>query len=198
MNQNRKLTGKELINIGIYTAILFVLSFAAMLTSIIPALWIILPGTTALFTAIPFALMNLKVRKPLAIIIMGAIVALLYFVSGQFTVLLLITFAAGCLISELVRFLFHYKDSMLSLTISFAAFSYGMAGSPLPIWIYEEAFFRQIAENGMSEEYIAALQNFTSLPALIIMLVSPVIGAVLGMQITKLIFRKHFKRAGII
>ena len=92
MKQEMKLTGKDLINIGIYTAILFVLNFVAMFAGIVPFLWTILPGTAALLTAIPFAMMNLKVKKPGAIPIMGAIVALIYFVTGQFTVLLLITF----------------------------------------------------------------------------------------------------------
>jgi len=45
MNQNRKLTGKDVIAIGIYSAIYFVLNFAAMMTGLIPLLWILLPGT---------------------------------------------------------------------------------------------------------------------------------------------------------
>ena len=45
MNQNRKLTGKDVIAIGIYSAIYFVLNFMAMMTGLIPLLWILLPGT---------------------------------------------------------------------------------------------------------------------------------------------------------
>lgn len=198
MNKEMKLTGKDLINIGIYTAILFVLNFLAMFTGIVPTLWIVLPGTTGILTAIPFALMNLKVRKPGAILIMGLVVALLYFLSGQFTVLLLATFVAGCLVAEIVRFAFRYKDTFISLIISFVAFCYGMIGSPLPIWLYGDSFFAQIAENGMTQEYIKTLQNYTSFNALIVMLISPIVGGILGMLISKLLFKKHLKKAGIV
>lgn len=193
-----KLTGKDLINIGIYTAILFVLNFLAMFTGIVPTLWIVLPGTTGILTAIPFTLMNLKVRKPGAILIMGLVVALLYFLSGQFTVLLLATFVAGCLVAEIVRFAFRYKDTFISLIISFVAFCYGMIGSPLPIWLYGDSFFAQIAENGMTQEYIKTLRNYTSFNALIVMLISPIVGGILGMLISKLLFKKHLKKAGIV
>ncbi|VUX11579.1 MptD family putative ECF transporter S component [Dorea formicigenerans] len=198
MNKEMKLTGKDLINIGIYTAILFVLNFLAMFTGIVPTLWIVLPGTTGILTAIPFTLMNLKVRKPGAILIMGLVVALLYFLSGQFTVLLLATFVAGCLVAEIVRFAFRYKDTFISLIISFVAFCYGMIGSPLPIWLYGDSFFAQIAENGMTQEYIKTLQNYTSFNALIVMLISPIVGGILGMLISKLLFKKHLKKAGIV
>ena len=43
MNQNRKLTGKDVIAIGIYSAIYFVLNFMAMVTGLIPLLWIYFP-----------------------------------------------------------------------------------------------------------------------------------------------------------
>lgn len=198
MNKEMKLTGKDLINIGIYTAILFVLNFLAMFTGIVPTLWIVLPGTTGILTAIPFTLMNLKVRKPGAILIMGLVVALLYFLSGQFTVLLLATFVAGCLVAEIVRFAFRYKDTFISLIISFVAFCYGMIGSPLPIWLYGDSFFAQIAENGMTQEYIKTLRNYTSFNALIVMLISPIVGGILGMLISKLLFKKHLKKAGIV
>ena len=198
MKAEMKLNGKDLINIGIFTAILFVLNFVAMFTGIIPALWIVLPGTAGIMTAIPFSLMNLKVRKPGAVLIMGAVVALLYFVTGQFTVLLLITFAIGCVLAELVRFLFHYQDTFLSLTLSFIAFCFGMVGSPLPIWLYGDSFFEQIAANGMTQDYVTALSNYTSVGHLMIMLISPIVGGTLGMLLAKMLFKKHFKKAGVV
>ena len=198
MKEEMKLTGKDLVNIGIYTAILFVLNFVAMFTGIVPILWIVLPGTTGILTAIPFALMNLKVKKPGAVLIMGAVVALLYFVTGQFTVLLLITFAIGCVVAELVRCLFHYRDTFTSLTISFIAFCFGMVGSPLPIWLYGDSFFEQIVANGMTQDYVTSLKNYTSVGHLVIMLISPIVGGVLGMVLANRLFRKHFKKAGVV
>lgn len=79
----KKLTGRDLITIGIFSAIYFVLNLAAMITGFVPVLWLLLPGVAGILTGIPFMLMESKVRKPGAILIMGAIIALLYFVTGQ-------------------------------------------------------------------------------------------------------------------
>ena len=97
MEESRKLSGRDLITIGIFSAIYFVLNLAAMFTGFVPVLWLLLPGVTGIVTGIPFLLMTAKVRKPGAVFIMGTITALLYFVTGQFTVLLLITFAIACI-----------------------------------------------------------------------------------------------------
>ena len=50
ISQNRKLTGKDVIAIGIYSAIYFVMNFAAMITGFIPLFWILLAGTAAILT----------------------------------------------------------------------------------------------------------------------------------------------------
>lgn len=102
MEESRKLSGRDLITIGIFSAIYFVLNLAAMFTGFVPVLWLLLPGVTGIVTGIPFLLMTSKVRKPGAVLIMGTITALLYFVTGQFTVLLLITFAIACVLSGLL------------------------------------------------------------------------------------------------
>ena len=134
MEESRKLSGKDLITIGIFSAIYFMLNLAAMFTGFVPVLWLLLPGVTGIVTGIPFLLMTAKVRKPGAVFIMGTITALLYFVTGQFTVLLLITFAIACILSELYRSVTKYDNSFTHMMVSFVFFCYGMLGSPLAIW----------------------------------------------------------------
>ncbi len=152
MEESRKLSGKDLITIGIFSAIYFVLNLAAMITGFVPVLWLLLPGVTGIVTGIPFLLMASKVRKPGAVLIMGTITALLYFVTGQFTVLLLITFAIACILSELYRAVTKYDNSFTHMMISFVFFCYGMLGSPLAIWVYKDSFLAQIQQNGMSAD----------------------------------------------
>lgn len=118
MEESRKLSGKDLITIGIFSAIYFMLNLAAMFTGFVPVLWLLLPGVTGIVTGIPFLLMTSKVRKPGAVLIMGTITALLYFVTGQFTVLLLITFAIACILSELYRAVTKYDNSFTHMMIS--------------------------------------------------------------------------------
>lgn len=197
MNQNRKLTGKDVIAIGIYSAIYFVMNFAAMMTGFIPLLWILLAGTAAILTGIPFLLMAVKVPKPGAVLIMGFITAFLYFATGQFTVLILITMLLACVLSEGYRYITKYVLKFRNLAVTFILFSYGMVGSPLALFVYRESFLAQISET-MSRKYVAAISSYITTPMLILLLVSPIAGGLLGAMIAKGIFKKHFKKAGIV
>ncbi len=197
MNQNRKLTGKDVIAIGIYSAIYFVMNFAAMMTGFIPLFWILLAGTAAILTGIPFLLMAVKVPKPGAVLIMGFITAFLYFATGQFTVLILITMLLACVLSEGYRYITKYVLKFRNLAVTFILFSYGMVGSPLALFVYRESFLAQISET-MSRKYVAAISSYITTPMLILLLVSPIAGGLLGAMIVKGIFKKHFKKAGIV
>lgn len=194
----KKLTGRDLITIGIFSAIYFVLNFVAMITGFVPVLWLLLPGVAGILTGIPFMLMESKVRKPGAILIMGVITALLYFVTGQFTVLLLITFAVACILAEVYRAITKYDNNFIHMTISFIIFCYGMLGSPMAIWVYKDSFLAQIQQNGMSAEYVQSLSGLISTPMFIGLCVSPIIGGIMGAMIAKGLFRKHFRKAGIV
>lgn len=197
MNKELKLTGKDVIAIGIYSAIYFALNFAAMITGIIPLLWIVLAGTAALLTGIPFLLMAVKVQKPGAVLIMGLITAFLYFITGQFTVLILITMLIACVLSEVYRYITKYTAKFGNLAIAFILFSYGMVGSPIALFVYRESFLAQISET-MSQEYVTAISSYITVPMLILLLVSPIIGGLLGALIAKGLFKKHFEKAGIV
>ena len=197
ISQNRKLTGKDVIAIGIYSAIYFVMNFAAMITGFIPLFWILLAGTAAILTSIPFLLMAVKVPKPGAVLIMGLITAFLYFITGQFTVLILITMLIACVLSETYRYITKYALKFRNLVVAFILFSYGMVGSPLALFVYRESFLAQISET-MSRKYVVAISSYITTPMLILLLVSPIVGGLLGALIAKRMFKKHFEKAGIV
>ena len=58
MNMQKKgMTGKDIITVGIFSAIYFVINFAFMLLGgIHPVLWMLMPGFIAVFAGIPPAL----------------------------------------------------------------------------------------------------------------------------------------------
>ena len=197
ISQNRKLTGKDVIAIGIYSAIYFVMNFAAMITGFIPLFWILLAGTAAILTSIPFLLMAVKVPKPGAVLIMGFITAFLYFITGQFTVLILITMLIACVLSETYRYITKYALKFRNLVVAFILFSYGIVGSPLALFVYRESFLAQISET-MSRKYVVAISSYITTPMLILLLVSPIVGGLLGALIAKGMFKKHFEKAGIV
>jgi energy-coupling factor transport system substrate-specific component len=195
---SRKLKGKDLITIGIFSAIYFVINFLFMLASgLHPVMWILMPGLIALFTGVPYMILMSKVQKPGAVLIMGLITGLIYFVTGMFTVVILISFAAACVLAELTRLIAKYK-SFASNTVSFAIFSVGMIGSPLPIWLFKDSFFAQISGQGMSTNYLSVLSSLATDGVLIIMVLAPVVLGIVGALIAKALFKKHFVKAGIV
>ncbi|MBP3489705.1 MAG: MptD family putative ECF transporter S component [Roseburia sp.] len=197
-NSKKVLKGKDLITIGIFSAIYFVINFIFMLMGgLHPLMWILMPGFIALFSGIPFMLMCAKVQKFGSVLLMGLITGLIYFVTGQFTVIILVTFVIACGLGELFRALTGY-GSFLGNTAAFVCFSLGMTGSPLPVWLMRDEFLAQIAEQGMPEDYIATLEAVSSPTMLIVLIAAPIVGAVIGAVITKAMFKKHFEKAGIV
>lgn len=194
----RGLTGKDVITVGIFSAIYFVINFAFMLLSgLHPILWVLMPGLIAVFTGIPFLMMCAKVQKIGSVLLMGIITALIYFVTGQFTIVILITFAVSCILAELARFVSRYH-SFKGNGLAFVLFSLGMTGSPLPVWIMRDSFLAQISAQGMPADYVSTLEAVTAPAMIIVLFAAPVVGAVIGVFIAKGMFKKHFAKAGIV
>ncbi len=192
------LKGKDLITIGIFSAIYFVINFAFMLLGgIHPVLWMLMPGFIAVFAGIPFMLMAAKVQKPGAVFLMGLITALIYFVTGQFPLVILISMASACVLAEVIRSMAKY-DSFKGNSTAYVIFSLGMTGSPLPIWLFKADFLAQITEQGMPADYVSAVEALSSNAMLVVLFVAPIIGGIIGAFIAKGLFKKHFVKAGIV
>lgn len=195
---DKRLKGKDLITIGIFSAIYFVINFIFMVSgSIHPIFWVLMPGTIALFAGIPYLLMAAKVQKIGAVFLMGLITGLIYFATGQFTVVILISMVVSCVLAELARAVTKY-NSFFGNSLSYVCFSFGMVGSPLPIWLFKESFLTQIREQGMTADYVAAVEALSSNSMLIVLFLAPAVGAVIGAFLTRKFFKKHFEKAGIV
>ena len=156
-----------------------------------------MPGLIALFAGIPFLLMCAKVQKPGAVLLMGLITGLIYFATGQFTMIILITFVIGCGLGELIRACTNYC-SFKGNSLAYAGFSLGMIGSPLPIWAMRADFLAKISAQGMPADYVETLTALSSPAMLIVMVLATVIGAMIGAVLTKGMFKKHFSKAGMV
>lgn len=196
--ESKKLQVKDLVTIGIFSAIYFVVNLIVMICGgISPIIWIFMPATIALLSGVIFMLMTAKVQKFGSIIIMSAITALIYFATGQFTVILLITCAIASIIAELIRRSFGYSSFTGNL-LSYAFFSLGMVGSPLQVWIFGDSFLKSMVEQGMPTAYVEALKGIISTETLIAMVIATFVLALVGGFIGKSMLKKHFQKAGII
>ena len=141
MQSNNKLTIPDLISIGVFTAIYFVLVTIATFASalLLPGVSnVFLPAIAALISGSVYMLLAAKLQKFGGITIMGLVMGLFFFVSGHFV----LSFAANILfgvLADWVASLGKYYDRKL-LFVSYILFSYGLTGPILPLWFMKDAY----------------------------------------------------------
>ena len=171
MQSNNKLTIPDLISIGVFTAIYFVLVTIATFAStlLLPGVSnIFLPAIAALISGSVYMLLAAKLQKFGGITIMGLVMGLFFFVSGHFV----LSFAANILfgvLADWVASLGKYYDRKL-LFVSYILFSFGLTALFAPI------------------------NTGTFIVCLVSILVCAVIGGLFGQKMIK----KHFAKAGIV
>lgn len=196
--KSNKLQVKDLVTIGIFSAIYFVINLIVMVSGgITPLLWIFMPPILSVLCGVVYMLLVAKVQKTGAVLIMGLITGLIYVATGQFTLVLLATFGLGCIIAELIRKLTGYNSFKGNL-LGYAFFSLGMVGSPLPIWLFRDSFSEQMVTQGMPADYVATMNAVTPIWVLVVMVVATFLLAFVGGLIGKALLKKHFEKAGMV
>lgn len=190
--EKNKLQAKDLINVGIFTAIYFVIMFMCGMIGYIPIFYALLPAVVPIFCGIPFMLFLTKVKSFGMITIMGTICGGLMLLTGH-TYLPLLTGFAFALIADIIMKAGNYRSKKLSI-IGYTVFSLWIVGMLMPFWLMKDSFRNMMV--GMGEEYISAVFDIfgkISWTFPIMAIIGGVIGAFLGFSMLK----KHFKRAGI-
>lgn len=194
---SRGLKGRDLITVGIFTALYFVINFLFMLLSgLHPYLWVFMPAIDALFAGIPFMLACAKVPKFGTVLIIGMVPSLIYFITGMFTPLILGLMLASCVGAEIIRAATRY-ESFAGNAVAYAVFGFGMCGSPLPLWAFHDSFVAQIAGQGMGADYLATLETAANPGMLVAMFVATFVAGLIGAYIARGMFKKHFVKAGL-
>ena len=82
MDKQNKLNAKDLINVGIYTAMYLVVFFAIGMLNAFPIFYPISLFVSPLITGVPFMLFTTKIKKSGMIFIMAVILGVFWFVMG--------------------------------------------------------------------------------------------------------------------
>ena len=192
--QSNKLNAKDLINVGIYTAIYLVVFFVIGMLNAIPVLYPLTYFIAPVVTGIPFMLFLTKVDKFGMVSIMGVILAVFWYLMG-YTYIPTITYILAGVLSDLVFSFGKYKSFKFDV-IGYWIFSCGMIGCAAPMWLMTATYMEQVRV-AMGDEYVAGLAKYMpswmGFAGIGIILVSSIIGAFLGRKMLK----KHFERAGI-
>ena len=108
-NPTNRLQAKDLINVGIFTAIYFVVYFVVMMIAYIPILTLTLGFLCPIFCGIPTMLYFTKVKKFGMITLMGTILGLIMMVMGSGFFVLIFGVVCGIL-GDLIMKVGHYSS----------------------------------------------------------------------------------------
>lgn len=194
MNSNNSLKGRDLINVGIYTAIYFVIMMAVAMLGLIPIFLPLLSVIVPILGGIPFMLFLTKVRKPGMVFIMAMIMGIMMLLTGMGPWPLLTCAVAGIL-SELVLKSGRYKSVKKSI-LSYSIFSMWIWGNYLPLFTDYEGYFAQRESYGQA--YIDAVQRLMPLWMAPVLLTSCLVCGIIGGNLGKALLKKHFEKAGIV
>ena len=191
-NSNR-LNGRDLINIGIYSAIYLVLAIALAMTGLVPIFLILLSSMYGIICGVPFMLFLTKVKKPGMIFIMSTIMGIVMFATGMTWMPIPFSMVTG-LIAELVYKSGKYQ-SMKAAVITCGIFPMWACGNYLPLFLQREQYFVDRASYG--QEYADAVMSMTPDWMYFVLLVMTFVCGVVGGLIGKKLLKKHFVKAGI-
>ena len=193
-----KLTVPDLISVGVFTALYFVLVTVATFTcALLPGVGnIVLPALAALISGSVYMLLAAKLQKFGGITSMGLVMGLFFFVSGHFVLSFAANIVCG-LLADLIAARDKFRSKKL-LLVSYVVFSYGLTGPILPLWFMKDAYIANLTARGKDAAYIntlfAPINNGSFVAAMAAILVCAVLGGLFGQRMMK----KHFEKAGIV
>lgn len=190
-----KLNAKDLIQVGIFAAIYFVLFFISGMTGFVPIFAVLFPIVLALLGGIPMILFLTKTKKFGMVTIMGIIMGLIAFAIGSGWPSLPVAVVFG-LLADLIYRAGQYK-SWKHMLLCYCVFSLWVIGSMLPMWIMKDAFFAGVSIS-QGAAYADAVSALITGWMLIIVVITTFLAAVIGAYLGRGVLKKHFKRAGIV
>lgn len=192
---NQTLEAKDLINVGMFTALYFVCFFAAGMLGYIPIFMVLLPLYCPLVAGIPFTLYLTKVKKFGMVTITGTILGILMMITGHPWTVLVSGFVFGFL-GDLIMKAGNYL-SWKNLLLGYVIFSEWMLGALAPLFFMRDSYFASIRA-GYGDTYADMLLSLTPMWVFYCMIILIIAGGTAGAFLGKAVLKKHFKKAGIV
>ncbi|HJE01448.1 MAG TPA: MptD family putative ECF transporter S component [Staphylococcus auricularis] len=193
--KKRKLEVKDLIYIGIFTAIYFILIAPPDILGIIPIFMVLLPAMIGLIGGIPIMMLVMKTQTFGALTICGIVVNIILIMMGHPWVALILSVPV-IIIADYVMSLRQYKDWKLN-RIGYIIFSFWSMGNFIPFYFMRNEYLSFI-EDKYGESYQETVAGLFSVGMIPVIIITTVIGAWVGVEIARIVLKKHFKRAGMI
>ncbi len=193
MENSNRLNAKDLINVGIYTAICAVLVCAVAMTGIIPIMMVLLVVFVPILTGIPYMMFLTKVNKFGMILIMNVLMGAFMWVTGMSYYALIVGTISG-LIAEFIYRSGDYRSKKLGI-IAYAVSGLYCWANYFGIFFNADAYFS--TRQNFGQEYIDSVTRM--LPAWMcpVLLVVDFVCGIIGGWIGAKVLKKHFEKAGI-
>lgn len=192
---NSKLQAKDLINIGLFTVLYFVLGCCvAIPIGMVPIFLPVLGALWSIITGIPFMLFLTRVKKFGMVTLMGILSGLLMGLTGMgFWGVL--TGAVFGVLGDLIIKAGEYR-SLKKGIFGYAVFSLWMIGTYIPMYFMADQARADFASQ-FSEEYADQVMGVMPFWSFILVIAGIFIFAFVGGFLGKALLKKHFVRAGI-
>lgn len=196
MENKEKLNAKDLINVGIYTALYFVIQFILAMTGFIPVMMVIMPPVNAFIGGIVLMLYFTKVKKFGMATLSGVLIGIIVFLTGRPVVSFIICALAG-LLADLAMKRGEYK-TISSRVLASGCLSLWSAGMNLPMFFgYREAYLQSLVP-GYGQEYVDTLSRLMPNWAFFVLALAVFVFGCLGGKFGAKLLKKHFEKAGIV
>lgn len=191
-----KLKIKDLVTIGVFTVIYFVIMFLSGMIGIVPILYLAYPTVAGIITGIVIMLFMAKVQKPGGLFILGLICSLIVIAMGN-TYVILVHALISMAIAEIIRKTGGYKSFKYNM-LSFAIFNTWICGFLMQVLLAKDKVIEIAETRGMGYAYIMKLIALLNFSSMILVYIGAIVGGIIGAYIGKAFLKKHFEKAGII
>lgn len=190
---------KDLIQLGIFAAIYFILVGISGLICILvfPGYsFLYIPVIAALLSGTIFMLTAVKIQKFGAITFLATVMGLFFFISGLFPQALLPAIGFG-LLADIIAYFSHYERKW-GLLFSYIIFSFSNFGPILPLLFDPEDYVDQLLIRGKDHSYINQVFSLLFENAWLVVLLGTIIAAILSGLFGIHMLNKHFRKAGVV
>jgi energy-coupling factor transport system substrate-specific component len=192
-----KLQGKDYIFVGIFTAIYLAITVLISAFAVLPILQILVPPLCALLSGPVYLLYLAKVGKPYTIIILGlicsAFVGLLVYGNVFCFLVNMVFFVAA----EFIARSGGYK-SFKTNAISYFVVSFWTMGESGTFWFFKDFAAELSLNGGYTQEWVDGVAQLSTPFTFIIIMAAIAVAALISIGFARSMFKKHFKKAGII
>lgn len=195
----KQLTIKDLMTIGVYAALYFLFVGLGTLIGVLlihSGNMTYAPVFAALLCGTVYMLLIAKVRKFGAIFLVGAVMAIFFFLSGHFILSFVPSLLFGFL-GDMVAKLGDYRKPLTNL-LSYVVFSFGNLGPIILMWFMKEAYINRLLEKGKDMTYISNVMVDFTVGNVLWLFGLIAIAGLAGGLFGQFLVKKHFAKAGMV